>query len=580
LRKKDDKAPAPPKVDKRGFPVGDPRAKGGTENDVGLQVGPLMWRFPTNWPYPEDFYDVRNADPPAEYFDAHPEAEAGPFIPAGPNLDALHAHLQRHLPTDARVLDLGAGADTPLPPAYVAKELVGVGASAAAMAQNPKLTGGATVLDLNDPQLKLPFEDNSFDAVVCTSSMEFFTEPRRLFKEVYRVLKPKGMVQVAFTSEGAYDLGLTERKASYWQNFTDAQKMYVAGSFFQFSAGGWSQLKGYDLTPDAGAEAKTGFAKLLSGGDDASAEKFGMFVVSSLKAAKPPADATPLRRIAAELWDEDALLPDERRLCAERLNARHNAAVKLQGPNSAEAQACLAAAPSLGVVYKCLAPMAKVLPVPIRATLAANLAPSFSLPGADAAALEAALLEGLGLTPPQPELWKPLGALTSGLIAEDKIWLLVDVVPCFGFPGSERHGKLKELVKVLTAAQATLAAALDPPDDAAALALAADPTAAVSAKRALPTGDLQLLAAELAVTDFLLADGFSASDFDQWLRSVPAEALRKVLADRKAFNASAKAFNEAKAVAQATADAMALAAANQAAMDAAAAKAAEEELKA
>jgi hypothetical protein len=157
---------------------------------------------------------------------------------------------------------------------------------------------------------------------------------------------------------------------------------------------------------------------------------------------------------------------------------------------------------------------------------------------------------------------------------------LVDVVPCFGFPGSERHGKLKELVKVLTAAQATLAAALDPPDDAAALALAADPTAAVSAKRALPTGDLQLLAAELAVTDFLLADGFSASDFDQWLRSVPAEALRKVLADRKAFNASAKAFNEAKAVAQATADAMALAAANQAAMDAAAAKAAEEELKA
>lgn len=576
LRKKDDNAPAASKVDKRGFPVGDPRAKGGTENDVGLQVGPLMWRFPTNWPYPEEFYAVLNSESPSAYFDAHPEAEAGPFIPPGPNLDALHAHFERHLPADARILDLGAGVDTPLPPTYVAKEVVGVGASAQAMAKNSKLTGGTNVLDLNDPELKLPFEDDSFDAVVCTSAMEFFTEPRRLFKEVYRVLKPKGIVQIAFTGEGAYDFGLKERKASYWQNYTDAQKMYVAGSFFQFSAGGWSQLKGYDLTSDAGTEAKSGFAKLLNGGDDESSEKFGIFVVSSSKAAKPPADATPLRRIAADLWDEDALLPDERRLCAERLNARYNAAVETEGPDSPEAQACLTAAPSLGLVYKCLAPMAKVLPIPIRANLAANLAPAFGLPGADTAALEAALLEGLGLTPPQADFWRPLGALTSKLIAEDKIWLLLDVVPCFGFPGSERHGKLAELVEVLTAAQATLSAVLDPPDESAAAALAEDPAAAVPAKKAFPAGDLQLLAVELVVTDFLLADGFSASEFTTWLSGVPKESLLKVLADRKAFNPSAKAYNEAKAAATAEADAKALAEANKAAMEAAAAaKAAE-----
>jgi len=571
LRKNDDKAPAASKVDKRGFPVGDPRAKGGTENDVGLQVGPLMWRFPTNWPYPEDFYEVQNSDSPSAYFDAHPEAEDGPFIPSGPNLDALHAHFERHLPTDARVLDLGAGTNTPLPPTYEAKEVVGVGASAQAMAMNAKLTGGANVLDLNDPGLKLPFENDSFDAVVCTSAMEFFTEPRRLFKEVYRVLKPKGIVQVVFTSEGAYDFGLKERKASYWQNYTDAQKMYVAGSFFQFSAGGWSQLKGYDLTPDAGTEAKSGLAKLFNGGDDESSEKFGIFVVSSSKAAKPPADATPLRRIAADLWDEDALLPDERRLCAERLNARYNAAVEEQGPDSPEAQACLTAAPSLGLVYKCLAPMAKILPVPIRANLAANLAPAFGLPGADTAALEAALLEGLGLTPPQADFWRPLGALTSKLIAEDKIWLLLDVVPCFGFPGSERHGKLSELVEVLTTTQATLSAVLDPPDESAAAALAEDPAAPVPAKKAFPAGDLQLLAVELVVTDFLLADGFTASEFNDWLRSVPSESLLKVLADRKAFSPSAKAYNEAKAAATAAADSKALAEANQAAMEAAAA---------
>ena len=35
------------KTDKSGFPVGDPRAKGGTEKDVGLKVGPMMWRWPS-----------------------------------------------------------------------------------------------------------------------------------------------------------------------------------------------------------------------------------------------------------------------------------------------------------------------------------------------------------------------------------------------------------------------------------------------------------------------------------------------------------------------------------------------------
>ena len=47
------------KTDKRGFPEGDPRAKGGDENDIGLQVGPMMWRWPSNWPYPEGFHSVK-----------------------------------------------------------------------------------------------------------------------------------------------------------------------------------------------------------------------------------------------------------------------------------------------------------------------------------------------------------------------------------------------------------------------------------------------------------------------------------------------------------------------------------------
>ena len=143
-------------MDKRGFPMGDPRAKGGTEEDIGLQVGPKMWRWPSMWPYPPDFFDTVNSDPLDEWVAAHPEAEEGPFV-EGSNLEALQAHLSRHLPKDARILDLGAGRRTPLPVGFPVAELAGVGASAAGMAANPALSSAA-VVDLNDPELRLPFE--------------------------------------------------------------------------------------------------------------------------------------------------------------------------------------------------------------------------------------------------------------------------------------------------------------------------------------------------------------------------------------------------------------------------------------
>ena len=128
------------KTDKSGFPVGDPRAKGGTEKDVGLQVGPMMWRWPSQWPYPADFFDVADNTTSSLDFFASNKAY-GPFI-TGEKLAALHEHLNRHLPEDAsavKVLDLGAGAQTLLPESYVpGGGIAGVGASEAEMAANAR----------------------------------------------------------------------------------------------------------------------------------------------------------------------------------------------------------------------------------------------------------------------------------------------------------------------------------------------------------------------------------------------------------------------------------------------------------
>jgi SAM-dependent methyltransferase len=55
------------------------------------------------------------------------------------------------------------------------------------------------VQDLNQENT-LPFEDASLDAVVCTASVEYLVQPRRVFAEVLRVLRPGGVFVSTFSN--------------------------------------------------------------------------------------------------------------------------------------------------------------------------------------------------------------------------------------------------------------------------------------------------------------------------------------------------------------------------------------------
>ena len=99
------------------------------------------------------------------------------------------------LPENARVLDLMAGWRSHLPDTV--QSAVGLGLNAEELADNPQLAE-RVVHDLNaDP--KLPFADASFDAVVCTVSFEYLTQPHQIVAEVKRVLKPGGMFVVTLS---------------------------------------------------------------------------------------------------------------------------------------------------------------------------------------------------------------------------------------------------------------------------------------------------------------------------------------------------------------------------------------------
>lgn len=45
--------------------------------------------------------------------------------------------------------------------------------------------------------MNLSFKDNSFDVVICTHIYEHVPDPKRLFQEIYRILKPKGVCYFA-----------------------------------------------------------------------------------------------------------------------------------------------------------------------------------------------------------------------------------------------------------------------------------------------------------------------------------------------------------------------------------------------
>lgn len=106
---------------------------------------------------------------------------------------ALYARLLR---PGARVLDLMASHDSHLP-AAPDLELYGLGLNNEELAANPRLAA-RLVQDLNACHL-LPWADASFDAVVCTASIEYLAQPQAVLAEVRRVLRPRGVLAITFS---------------------------------------------------------------------------------------------------------------------------------------------------------------------------------------------------------------------------------------------------------------------------------------------------------------------------------------------------------------------------------------------
>jgi SAM-dependent methyltransferase/FKBP-type peptidyl-prolyl cis-trans isomerase 2 len=89
-----------------------------------------------------------------------------------------------------RVLDLMSSWNSHLPESLELAQLTGLGLNRKELEKNPRLTD-YVVHDLNRNPV-LPFENQAFEAVICTVSVEYLTHPEEIFREVARILKPGG----------------------------------------------------------------------------------------------------------------------------------------------------------------------------------------------------------------------------------------------------------------------------------------------------------------------------------------------------------------------------------------------------
>ena len=113
----------------------------------------------------------------------------------------LYAEIAGHLPLDGaeRVLDIGTGTGLQLQvihQLHPAVELFGIDLSAAAIASARQALGDIKV-DLKVGSIeKTPYPDGFFDVITCNSSMSYWNNPLVCFNEIYRILKPGGVVKL------------------------------------------------------------------------------------------------------------------------------------------------------------------------------------------------------------------------------------------------------------------------------------------------------------------------------------------------------------------------------------------------
>ena len=221
--------------------IGHAGRHGGRSEDVAdllTAAGPGMQ---ARWhDHPTDFWSdqpfSRAAPQPDAAFYEKPRLVYHLDSHAIEQIEQLYARL---LPAQARVLDLMASWKSHLPSSLDRADVAGLGMNSDELSANPQL-GETLVHDLN-LDTKLPFADASFDAVVCTVSVEYLVRPVEVFAEVNRILTVGGCFIVTFSNRW-----FPPKVVRIWQDTHEFERPGLVLEYF-LQAGGYTALETWSM---------------------------------------------------------------------------------------------------------------------------------------------------------------------------------------------------------------------------------------------------------------------------------------------------------------------------------------------
>jgi len=129
------------------------------------------------------------------------------------------------LSPDVNVLDLMSSWQSHLPRDLELARVTGLGLNREELEQNERLTD-FVIHDLNENPV-LPFGDESYDAVICTVSVEYLTNPLAVFREVGRILRPGGCLMLTFSNRW-----FPPKVITIWQQLHEFERMGLVSEYF------------------------------------------------------------------------------------------------------------------------------------------------------------------------------------------------------------------------------------------------------------------------------------------------------------------------------------------------------------
>ena len=187
---------------------------------------------------------------PPEYFRREDESDDREFY----TMARLVVHIDDHaiaavgqvfrefIPPDSVVLDLMSSWRSHWPSGHPKQRMAGLGLNAVEMQDNPDLDE-FVVHDVNrEPEL--PYEDETFDAVVITVSAQYLTRPVSTFQEVNRILKPGGVFIVTFSNRM-----FPTKAVLLWRMSSNEGRMDIVASYMR-DAGNFERIRNGFVNPD------------------------------------------------------------------------------------------------------------------------------------------------------------------------------------------------------------------------------------------------------------------------------------------------------------------------------------------